>query len=588
VGRRGLRLDVFRDLFDHRCMKLQRFAAAAAALWLVGVAPAPAAANAPPSGFDRLADEFLFEALALSPIDATASGYHVHKGVVLDDLLDDFSQESLDKQRRLLKDFEARFAAFDPKGLDREQKADRDIVRDAIAANLLDMDEIQSYRHNPNTYVELIGSALYTPYVLHYAPVAERYKHIIERLKRLPTLVGQAQANLADSPEIWNTTAREENAGNIDLIDGTLRKDCPQSLRKDFDVAAAPAIESLKSFNDWLEKTLSKKTSDWRLGHDLYAKKFRLTLATGKTPEELLAEAQADLKKTREEMVTLAAPKTVEQALNDIAKQHATPDTYMASAREALAAATAFVKQKDLLTLSPNSNLRVIETPEFMRESYSVGGFSGAPPLEPKLGAFFWVTPIPPQMPPAQIASKLREYNTAGMQHLAVHEAMPGHYVQAEYANAIEPRARRLLRGIFGNGPYVEGWAVYTQQMMAEQGYQNATPGYRLTLDKQLLRVIANTILDVKLQTQNMSDQEALDLMTQQAFQENEEAAEKLQRAKLSSCQLPTYFAGIKGWLKVREDYRQHHGADVPLKQFHEAALREGAVPLPVLDELLN
>jgi uncharacterized protein (DUF885 family) len=145
-----------------------------------------------------------------------------------------------------------------------------------------------------------------------------------------------------------------------------------------------------------------------------------------------------------------------------------------------------------------------------------------------------------------------------------------------------------LLRSLFGNGPYIEGWAVYAQQMMAEQGYQSDTPGYRLTLAKQKLRVLANTILDVRLQTQNMTDQEALDLMTQQAFQEREEATAKLQRAKLSSCQLPTYYAGLKGWLKAREDYRAKFGADVPLKQFHEAALRQGAVPLPVLDELLN
>jgi len=260
----------------------------------------------------------------------------------------------------------------------------------------------------------------------------------------------------------------------------------------------------------------------------------------------------------------------------------------MDSARKTLASATAFVKAKDLLTLSSAGNLKVIETPVFMRGIYAVGGFNGAPPLEPRLGAFYWVTPISPSWPQARIDSKLREYNASGMQHLTVHEAMPGHYVQAEYANAVTPRSRRLLRGIYGNGPYIEGWAVYAQQMMAEQGYQADTAGYKLTLLKQKLRVLANTILDVKLQTQGMTDQEALDLMTHEAFQETEEANAKLQRAKLSACQLPTYYAGLKGWLKVREDYRARYGEDVPLKRFHEAALREGAVPLPVLDGLLK
>ena len=551
-------------------------------------ANAATAAHAPSPKFDKLVDDFVLSTLALSPTYATASGYHVHKGVSLDDLLDDFSPAGIAASRSMLQDFEARIAASNVAALDKEQKADIDIMRDAIGASGLDLDEIQSYRHNPTTYVELVGNALYAPYVLHYAPAPARFKHIIERLKRIPALMTQAEANLMDSPEVWNSVAREENTGNVELIDGALRKDCPAPLRKDYDAAAAPALESLKSFNTWLETTLSKKTSDWRLGRDLYARKFRLSLATGKTPEQLLAEAEADLAKTREEMVQLAAPKPLEQALADIANQHATAATYMASAQQTLASATTFVKAKDLVTLSSTNNLRVIDTPVFMRGIYGVGGFNGAPPLEPKLGAFYWVTPISPSWPQARIDSKLREYNNSGMQHLTVHEAMPGHYVQAEYANAITPRSRRLLRGLFGNGPYIEGWAVYAQQMMAEQGYQSETLGYRLTLAKQMLRVLTNTILDVKLQTQNMTDQEALDLMTQQAFQEREEATAKLQRAKLSSCQLPTYYAGLKGWLKVRADYRAKFGADVPLKQFHEAALRQGAVPLPVLDELLN
>jgi uncharacterized protein (DUF885 family) len=262
--------------------------------------------------------------------------------------------------------------------------------------------------------------------------------------------------------------------------------------------------------------------------------------------------------------------------------------TFIPSAKQALATATAFVKAKDLLTLPPNANLEVIETPVFMRGIYAVGGFNPAPALEPNLGAFFWVTPIPSTWPQAQIDSKLREYNDSGVQHLTVHEAMPGHYVQGEYANEIQPRSRRLLRNIYGNGPYVEGWAVYAQQLMAEQGYLSDTPGYALTLQKQLLRVLANTILDVRLQTLRMTDQQALDLMINSTYQESEEANAKLQRAKLSSCQLPTYYAGYKGWLAVREHYQAKHGAGFSLKEFHEAALRQGAVPLPVLDGLLQ
>ncbi len=538
--------------------------------------------------FSRVVDDFVFGSLALSPVTASSVGYHRHHGEVLEDQLDDFSAAGIKAQIKLQRDIDARIEKLDARTLNAEQRADIEVMRDAIEATRLDIEEVQSYRHNPTLYVELVGNALYTPYVLHYAPTAERFKHIIQRLIRIPELVRQAEQNLGDSPEIWNKVAHEENTGNIDLIEGVLRLSCPKNLAHEYTQAAEPALIALKAFNEFLDGTLAKKTSDWRLGKVYYAKKFSYVLATGKTPDTLLKEAEADLAKTRDEMVQLAAPKTVEQALAEVAAEHATPHTYMAAAKQMLATATAFVKLKDLVTLPPNSNLQVIDTPVFMRGIYGVGGFNQAPPLEPQLGAFFWVTPIPDSWPQARIDSKLREYNDSGLAHLTVHEAMPGHYVQAEYANEVQPRSRRLLRSIYGNGPYVEGWAVYTQQLMADEGFLSDTPGYRLTLAKQKLRVLANTILDVRLQTMGMSDAEALDLMTKETYQEPEEATAKLQRAKLSSCQLPTYYAGYKGWLAVREHFQSTHGDAKSLKQFHEAALREGAVPLPVLDELLN
>ncbi len=538
--------------------------------------------------FSRVVDDFVFGSLALSPVTASTVGYHKHHGEMLEDQLDDFSAAGIKASINLQRDIEARIEKLDPNVLNAEQRADIDIMRDAIQATRLDIEEVQSYRHNPTIYVELVGNALYTPYVLHYAAADERFKHIIQRLIRIPQLVRQGEQNLVDSPEIWNKVAREENAGNIDLIDGVLRTSCPKALMHDYTEAAGPALIALRAFNEFLEGTLSKKTSDWRLGKVRYAKKFSYVLATGKTPDALLKEAEADLNKTRDEMVQLSAPRSVEEALAEVALHHATPHTYMASAKQSLAAATAFVKEKNLVTLPPNSNLQVIDTPVFMRGIYGVGGFNQAPALEPRLGAFYWVTPIADSWPQARIDSKLREYNDSGLAHLTVHEAMPGHYVQAEYANDVQPRSRRLLRGIFGNGPYVEGWAVYTQQLMAEQGYLSDSPGYRLTLAKQKLRVLANTILDVRLQTLEMSDQEALDLMTKGTYQETEEATAKLQRAKLASCQLPTYYAGFIGWLAVRDHFKAMHGDAINLKRFHEAALREGAVPLPVLDELLN
>ncbi|HEY6340532.1 MAG TPA: DUF885 domain-containing protein [Bryobacteraceae bacterium] len=541
-----------------------------------------------PPDFDKMSHDLIYGSLALSPVSATQAGLHDYNNVPLDELLDDYSAAGIEQSRKFYQEFQSRFAALDQNALDKEQKADLQIINDNIGLQLLEFDTIQSYKHNPTVYVELAGNAVFVPYMLKYAPKEKRYHQIAKRLEKMPALFEQAKANLVDAPEVWNRVAREENDGNIDMIDKTLRAEVPDSEKDDYNKAADQALAALKGFNSWLETTLSKKTSDWRLGKEKYAKKFQYVLDAGKTPEELLAGAEADLKATRDEMAKLAAPKTVKQALDEIAARHPTPENYVAEARKDLDEAREFVRMKDLLTLPTRGNLEVTETPEFMRGIYAVGGFVPAPPLEPQLGAFYWITPIPKNWPADRVLSKLHEYNNYGLQQLTIHEAMPGHYVQFEYANDVLPESRRLLRSLWSNGAYVEGWAFYTQQMMSDEGYLNNSKELRLTFYKQALRALANTILDVRLQTMGMTDQQALDLMINDTFQEKEEATAKLQRAQLSSCQLPTYYAGWKGWLAARDRYKQAQGSSFSLRTFHDRALRESAVPVPVLQTLLQ
>ncbi|MEO7653845.1 MAG: DUF885 family protein, partial [Bryobacteraceae bacterium] len=281
------------------------------------------------------------------------------------------------------------------------------------------------------------------------------------------------------------------------------------------------------------------------------------------------------------------AGQTIKETLDRIAARHSTPATYMADAKRDLQEAREFIKTKGLLKLPPRDNLQVIDTPLFMRGIYAVGGFNSAPALEPQLGAFYWLTPIPKDWPPQRTDSKLREYNFYKLKLLTIHEAMPGHYVQMEYANDVQPKARRVLRSVFGNGPYIEGWGQYSTQIMLDEGLLDNAPELRLTFQKEELRALANAILDVRLHTMGMTDQQALDLMMNETFQEKEEATAKLRRAKLSSCQLPMYLVGWRDWIRVREDYKQKQGAGYKLSEFNEKSLREGAVPLPVLRRLL-
>ena len=254
--------------------------------------------------------------------------------------------------------------------------------------------------------------------------------------------------------------------------------------------------------------------------------------------------------------------RVVGEVLGRIADRHSTRDSYMDDARQDLAEARAFVEQKHLLTLPPRSNLQVIPTPEFMRGHLLGGRLQCGPSRSSRNWARSTGSRrFPRSWPKERAESKLREYNFYKLKLLTIHEAMPGHYVQMEMANDVQPRSRRVLRSVYGNNPYIEGWAEFATQTMLDEGFLDHSPEMALTFAKEELRVIANAILDVRLQTLNMTDQEALDLMQNQTFQEKEEAVEKLQRAKLSSCQLPDYFVGWRGWQRVRDEYRQAQGA---------------------------
>ena len=245
-------------------------------------------------------------------------------------------------------------------------------------------------------------------------------------------------------------------------------------------------------FDKFLRSSLAgRNRAEWRLGN-LYSRKFRETLRAGVEADDTLQTAERRLTAVRARMLELARPlqaalapahkdhsdlsgdarinAVVGEVLASIAQRHSTRESYMDDARKDLEEARAFVQQKRLLTLPARSNLQVIPTPEFMRGIYAVGGFNAAPALEPELGAFFWVTPIPAAWPAERVESKLREYNFYKLKLLTIHEAMPGHYVQMEIANNVQPPARRILRSIYGNGAYIEGWAQYVQTQQCIQG----------------------------------------------------------------------------------------------------------------------
>ncbi len=570
--------------------------------------------------FAKLSEEFIHETLALSPSSASQAGYHQHvdpktgKTIALDALLDDVSAAGVAEQRRVNAQWRERFRTETPlASLGVEDAADWQLIDDQIALTLLELDRIQNYKHNPTFYVELLGGALFQPLTDDFAPEDVRLGHILSRIAASPHFLDQARSQLVDADPIFIKVAIEENDGNIDLIENTIAPAIPagSKLKARFDKVAPRAVEAVKNFSRWLQDDLAKRKTDrtWRLGKELYAEKFRLVMETPVSSDQVLADAEHELKKTRAEMLQVALPlhkqyfpdhddhaslsaqdrenKVIGEVLQRISEDHPKRDDLMQTVKDDLASIRQFIIDKKIVSLKSRDNLKVIPTPPFMRGIYSVAGFHSAPPLDPNAEAQYWITPIDPKTPEDKAESKLREYNNWVLKWLTIHEALPGHYVQAEHANEIQPVTRRLARGLYGNGAYGEGWAEYIAQVMMQQGFADSDPRYRISYLKVWLRGVGNAILDVRMQTMKMTDDQAMSFMMNDAFQTRAEAEGKLQRAKLSSTQLPTYYVGTSEWWRLRRAYEAARGKDFTLADFHDRALDQGALPVPWLGNIL-
>jgi uncharacterized protein (DUF885 family) len=574
----------------------------------------------PNAKFAQMTDQFVKDSLALSPVNASQAGYHKHKDpgtgktIDLDAELDDVSPQGIAAQEKFYREWRKRFQTETPvASLNAQDAADYRLIDDQIALTLLEFEHIQSYKHNPTGYVELIGNAMFLPLTQEYASKEVRVGDVISRIGQIPRFLEQAKSELTDSDPIFISTAVDENEGNIKLVD-SVAADIPAGspLKAQYDKVAPAAKKALTDFNAWMQNDLAKRpTNDrtWRLGKEWYDEKFRLVMETSITPAQLLADAESKLKSLRAEMLQLALPlykqmfpgqddysslparerenKIIGAVLNKISDEHPQRDQLIEAVKADLAGITQFIGDKKIVALSSRDNLKVIPTPEFMRGIYSVAGFHGAPPLEPTAEAQYWVTPIDPKMPEAKAESKLREYNDYALKWLTIHEALPGHYVQAEHADDVQPPTCRVLRGLFGNGAYVEGWAEYIADVMTEEGYLDFSPKFGLVRRKVFLRALANTILDIRLQTMNMTEEQAMDLMLNDTFQTQAEAEGKMRRAKLSSTQLPTYFVGWRQWWDLRRKYQAAKGSAFTLEEFHNQALNQGALPIEYLEKII-
>ncbi|CUU01943.1 Uncharacterized conserved protein, DUF885 familyt [Candidatus Thermokryptus mobilis] len=549
--------------------------------------------------FSKLVQEFMEDYFKFHPVTATWVGYHKYDG-----LLDDLSNDALKRKTEWLEKNKEKFSNFDPKKLSKDNEIDRRILIEKIDEMLFELKELKEHEWNPLIYNSIIGDGLMYLITQDFAPAEDRLKSALERVKQIPRFIEQAKLNLKDAPQIHIETAIKQNKGNINILQNDLIKfaeslNISNDLKSELKRASEKAISSLEDFGRWLEDELKPRSKrDFRLGKELYYKKMKYYLKTDLTPDEILSLAESEKNKTHEEMYHIALalykyyygrePKgkdkleVIKSVLDKIVLEHPKPSEIMERIKMDLNYLTQFVKEKDLLTLDESKPLVVRETPEYQR-GVAVASLEAPGPLEKNMKTFYNVSPIPDDWTPEQVESYLREYNYYSLLELSIHEAIPGHYVQLYYSN----RCPSIVRSVFWSGTMVEGWAVYAERLMIENGILNNDPKMKLIHLKWYLRVIINAILDHKIHAGNMTQEEAIELMTREGFQERAEAEGKWRRACLTSAQLSSYFTGFQEIMKLREEYMKLKGEKFNIKEFNEKLLSHGSPPVKYLREIL-
>jgi uncharacterized protein (DUF885 family) len=582
-----------------------------AALALLVTLASIAEARAAPSPVARLAQRYLDGLFAAKPHLATFMGDHRFDGAV-----PDLSPGALRARSGALAALAGELGHAAPADLD--EQLDVEIMRNGIALERLYLEEIRDWEWDPRLEDsfpcydprEIVAGRLSD--IIHgdFAPEATRRRSVAAQLRALPRFLDQARAALTHG---WRHPAREYvdqaikgNRGRIELFEGevaafTARDPAAESARKG-------AVEALRRYQTFLETELGKKADgDWRLGAALYARKFPLALQTSLRPAEVVPRAEALFQSARTELYAVArklhgdlwpgqpapaaaptaavAKQVIERVKDELAKDHPRPDELVAAHARNLDQLRAFIEKNDLLALPPRETLTVLPMPAFKRGS-SAAEYLAPGVLEKRTAwkATYYVDPIDPTWPPERVESYLRGQNTYEVQLVAAHEAYPGHHTQFSYARAnLNP-----LRATLWNAPMVEGWAVYGEGLLVQRGWGGSRNDRFRFYDLRGQMVVAtNAILDIKLQSGQISDAEAVRFMVEEGFQEKAMADKKLLRAKLDSTQLVQYFLGLDEIRALEREYRAKVGARFDQRAFDEALVGHGSIAVKLLRRYL-
>jgi uncharacterized protein (DUF885 family) len=547
------------------------------------------------TAFDGYTQHFLDALWKLDPDRATQTGYHMYDSVLVipsesnRQKIVTFTKVELDSLQH-----------YDANTLSESSKIDYKLIQNELEGMQWSMQSLKSYEWNPSEY-NVTGTFAY---ILneHYAPLDKRLRNFYEKMGNIPAYYKEAQKQIKNPvPELTNLTVDQLNGGlgvfEKDFADSLKKTKIPEATQKQMLARAKLSAEAIKNFAGWLSNLKSVKPRSFRLGGDLYQEMFKYEVQSAFTAQQVFNAATERKKFLHREMGKLSKqlwpkyfgkqpmPKDslemIGQMIDTLSTKHVKPEEFQSAIEKLIPKLTDFVKTKNLLAQDASKPLVVRKEPAYM------AGVAGASVSSPgpydKSGNTYFNVGSLAGWAPQRAESYLREYNQYLLQILCIHEAIPGHYTQLVYSN----KAPSLIKSVLQNGAMIEGWAVYSEEMMLDAGYGNNEPEMRLMWYKWNLRSVCNTILDYSVHANNMTKEQALKLLTREAFQQQAEAEGKWKRVSVSSVQLTSYYTGYKEIIDLRDAYKKKMGEKYTVKDFNEKFLSYGSAPVKFIKELM-
>ena len=565
--------------------------ALAGALAFAGASAHAAPDAAATHRFEQVVHDFYEHYLATHPEEATQLGDHR-----FDRRSGDSSAAGIAADRKLYRKTLDVIQAIPASSLPPDHAVDRQILENDLRARLYDIEVLKTATWETTDYSATEG--VYVLLARDFAPMKVRLAAAKVRLEAIPKLLAAAKQNLRRPPKVYTETAIAQNKGAISFVQDDLDEFIKQApeMKAALAPARARAIAALKDYGHWLEHDLLPRSDgEFRFGKEHFEQRLKFSLDSDLSAAEILRRAEADLQVTQKTMEETALPLyrrwfpdkptdgvdghvIVRAVLDKIADTHPDNDTIVAEARDDLDKATAFVREHKLVSL-PTRPIKVIVMPEFQR-GQSTAFCDWAGPLDKNGETFYAISPTPADWSPQRVESQYREDNSAELRDITAHEAMPGHYLQG--AHASQARMPTLVRAMTGSGTFIEGWAVYAEQFMAEAGWGGEET--RMEQLKIRLRVAINAIIDQKIHTGHMTEDEAKHLMMDTGYQEEGEAAGKWRRAEMSAGQLSTYFVGIQEQLALAHDLQAKMGGD--MQAVRDRMLSHGSIATKYVRQL--